>query len=111
MAFVSMQADTEELMAIVEDCLNNYASNVHLFQSPLANWQVVKCRLPTGIASTPEQLAATLRTILDGLIDSLLISDNLDLNSASARRYIIADQLYRQGLKQSEICPAHLPLS
>jgi hypothetical protein len=111
MAFVSMEADTEELMAIIEDCLNNYASNVHLLQSPLTNWQIVKCRLPTGIASMPEQLAATLRTVLDELIDSLQLSDNLDLNSASARRYIIADQFYRQRLKQSAICPAHLPLS
>jgi NB-ARC domain-containing protein len=111
MVFASTLADTDELMAIIEECLNNYASDVHLFQSPLTTWQVVKRRLPTGIASTPEQLAATVRTVLDELIDSLQTSDSFDLNSASARRYIIADHLYRQGLKQSEICPARLPLS
>jgi hypothetical protein len=82
---------TDELLAIIEDCLNNYASDVHLFQSPLAMWQVVKCRLPAGITSTPEQLAMTVRAVLDDLIDSLRSSENCDLNSPSARRYIIAD--------------------
>src|SRR5882762_5340385 len=91
---------TDELLTIIEDCLNNYASDVHLFQSPLTTWQVVKCRLPNGITSTPEQLANTVRTVLDELIDSLRSSDSCDLNSPSARRYIIADHLYRRGLKQ-----------
>src|SRR5437868_2190128 len=114
MVDTSTQADTrttDELLAIIEDCLNNYASDVHLFQSPLATWQVVKCRLQTWITSTPEQLATTVRTVLDDLIDSLRSSESCDLNSSSARRYIIADHLYRRGLKQSEICPARLPLS
>jgi hypothetical protein len=111
MVLTSAQAGTDELLAIIEDCLNNYCSDVHLFQSPLTTWQVVKCRLPTGITSTPEQLATTVRAVLDELIDSLQSSESRDLNSPSARRYIIADRLYRHGLKQSEICRARLPLS
>ena len=48
------QYTTEDLLAIVEECLNNYASDVHLFLSPLATWEVVKCLLP----------AASLRQLL-----------------------------------------------
>ncbi len=100
-----------DLLAIIEDCLNNYASNVHLFQSPLATWEVVQCRLPVGTMPTPEQLSLTVRAVLDDLIEALRSSDSCDLNSPSVRRYIIADQLYRRGLKQTEICPSRLPLS
>src|SRR5512133_1606174 len=109
----SVQASdsTSDLLAIIEDCLNNYASDVHLFQSPLTTWQVVRCRLPAGMMPTPEQLALTVRAVLDDLIDALRSSETCDLNSPSVRRYIIADQLYRRGLKQTEICPSHLPLS
>src|SRR5690242_15795580 len=90
---------TDDLLAIMEDCLNNYGSDVHLFQSPLVTWEVVKCRLPAGVASSPEQLASTVRAVLDDLIDGLGTSESCDLNSPSLRRYIIADHLYRRGLK------------
>jgi hypothetical protein len=102
---------TSDLLAIIEDCLNNYGSDVHLFQSPLTAWEVVKCRLPAGITSHPEQLARTVRAVLDDLIDALRSSESGDLNSPSVRRYIIADHLYRRGLKQTEICQSRLPLS
>jgi NB-ARC domain len=67
--------------------------------------------LPAGTASNPEQLAMTVRAVLDELIDALRSSGSSDLNSPSVRRFIIADYLYRRGLKQTEICPSRLPLS
>ncbi|HVO41182.1 MAG TPA: NB-ARC domain-containing protein [Aggregatilineales bacterium] len=100
-----------DLQAILEDCLNNYESDIHLFQSPLATWEVVRCRLSNGALATPEQLALTVRGVLDDLIDGLHSSEMSDLNSPSMRRFIIADHLYRRGMKQTEICRSHLPLS
>src|SRR5215510_2720889 len=101
----------DDLLAILEDCLNNYESDVHLFQSPLATWEVVRCRLQHGVPSTPEQLAVTVRAVLNELIDALHAPGTYDLNSPAMRRFIIADHLYRRGMKQSEICRSHLPLS
>jgi NB-ARC domain len=101
----------DDLIALVEDCLNNYACDAHLFQSPLATWEVVKSRLPAVVTTTPEQLAVTVRAVLDDLIDALRPPESVDLNSPSVRRYIIADQLYRRGIKQTEICQSQLPIS
>ena len=110
----SMQAidcAAADQLAVIEDCLNNYGSDVHLYHSPLASQAVVKCQLPAGNASNPELVASIVRSVLDDLINALGSSEQCDLNSPSVRRYMIAHYLYRCGLKQTEICPTHLPLS
>jgi hypothetical protein len=81
-------------------CLGHYADNLNLSESPLAMWQVVRGQLKLIPPPTVDEIGSAMRRALSQLIDTLRLTGP---ETTLHRHYVIADKLYRQGEKPSEI--------
>jgi NB-ARC domain len=105
--------ELEKAQQALEPCLDAYADDLTLAESALAEWQIVRNHLPLFPVPKAKEIGLAVRAALDEVIESLRQNNSADAitESAAARRFTIADRLYRKGERPGEIYNRHLAIS